>query len=151
MWKITTIEDFNMKRHVWVLPIAFAFVFATFTVAASEHSEEVEIKQDGGKYEKHVKVKDGDQEYTLKIKRKAGKEYVTEYEGTEYTLRGDAVSGINADGDYVVVGRIEPEQHFIVTREVRPVKVERRTEVKEKVSEKPSEVKVERKEKIETK
>jgi len=139
-----------MKRHVaWVLPIAL--VFASVTIVAAEREEEVEIKKEDGKFEKKVKVKDGDHEYSLKTKHKAGKEYVAEYEGQEYTLRGDAISGINAEGDYVVVGRIVPAEHYIVTSEIRPVKVEHRAVVKEKIEEKPSEVKVEKKEKIETK
>jgi len=139
-----------MKKYAALL-LPLAMLFVTVSVAAADRGESVEVKKDGDKFEKKVKVKDGDTEYKMTIKRKGSKEFVAVYEGNEYVLRGDAVSGITTEGDYVVVGRIEPEHHFIVTHEIRPVVVEHRTVVKEKIEEKPSEVKIEKKEKIETK
>lgn len=79
--------------------------------------------------EDRVEVKESDHhgkhEYKMKVTRK-GDHYVGFYNDREYVLRGDAAAHINADGDYVVYGDINPDQAYIETSEVQPTVVERR-------------------------
>jgi hypothetical protein len=102
--------------YLCALPLAFSFCFAT--VAHADDDGKVEIKE---------KNKDGKHEFKMKVTRK-GDHYVGFYNNREYTLRGDAVSHINTDGDYVIYGDVSPDNTYIETTELRPVVVQQRVE-----------------------
>lgn len=111
--------------YICALPLAFSFCFATVAHAEDDHTK-VEVKE---------KDKNGKHEYKMKVTRK-GDHYVGFYNNREYTLRGDAVTRINTDGEYTVYGDIGPD--YIETTELQPVVVrEERPVVRERVEERP--------------
>lgn len=103
--------------YLCALPLAFSFCFVPSMVHADDDAK-VEVKE---------KDHHGKKEFKMKVTRR-GDHYVGFYNNREYVLRGDAVTHINTDGDYVVYGDISPDNTYIETTELQPVVVERRVE-----------------------
>lgn len=61
-------------------------------------------------------------EYRMRVVRR-GDRYVGVYNNREYVLRGNSVTTINSDGEYIVHGEIGSDGTYFETREVRPVVV----------------------------
>jgi hypothetical protein len=61
-------------------------------------------------------------EYRMRVVRR-GDRFIGFYNNREYVLRGNSVTHVTADGEYIVHGEIGSDGTYIETREVRPVVV----------------------------
>jgi hypothetical protein len=105
-------------KLAYFLLLPFMFSCCVTVALRADDDEKVEIKE---------KNKDGKHEFKMKVKKK-GDKYVGFYDNREYTLRGDAVTRLNTEGDYIVYGDMSPDNTYIETREFRPVTVRERVE-----------------------
>ena len=109
-------------KFSWMLVMPFVLGL-TFTPAfAADKEEKVEIKS-----------KDGDgKEFKMKVHKKDNN-YVGVSGEKEYILRGDAVTTVTTDGEYVVYGSPSADGRYFETRRIQPAVVTRETRVEQPV------------------
>jgi hypothetical protein len=115
-------------KFSWMLVMPFVLGLTFTTAFAADKEEKVEIKS---------KDSDG-KEFKMKVHKK-NNSYVGVSGEKEYILRGDAVTTVTTDGEYVVYGAPSEDGRYFETRRIKPAVVTRET----RVVEEPVNVKVE--------